>query len=215
MGGIVIPKDLVDLIVDLDEKGATELVRKKVEAGEDPLKILEQVRKAMAKVGKKFEDKEFFLPDLIMSGEILRQITEILAPKLKGVSTAKRLGKIVLGTVAGDIHDIGKDIVKFMLDANGFEVADLGVDVPKEKFVENIKEAKPEIVALSGFLTLAYDSMKETIGEIKKAGLREKVKIMIGGGQMDETIRKYVDADAYGKDAVEAVAIAKKWVEAK
>jgi 5-methyltetrahydrofolate--homocysteine methyltransferase len=214
LGGIVIPKDLVDLIVDLDEKGATELVRKKVEAGEDPLKILEQVRKAMAKVGKKFEDKEFFLPDLIMSGEILRQITEILAPKLKGAGKAKRLGKIVLGTVAGDIHDIGKDIVKFMLDANGFEVTDLGVDVPKEKFVENIKEANPEIVALSGFLTLAYDSMKETIGEIKKAGLRDKVKIMIGGGQIDETIRKYVDADAYGKDAVEAVAIAKKWVGA-
>jgi methanogenic corrinoid protein MtbC1 len=215
LGGIVIPKDLVDLIVDLDEKGATELVQKKIEAGEDPLKILEQVRKAMAKVGKKFEDKEFFLPDLIMSGEILRQITEILAPKLKGASKVKRLGKIVLGTVAGDIHDIGKDIVKFMLDANGFEVTDLGVDVSKEKFVEKIKEEKPQILALSGFLTLAYDSMKETIAEIKKTGLRDKVKIMIGGGQMDETIRKYVDADAYGKDAVEAVAIAKKWVVAK
>jgi 5-methyltetrahydrofolate--homocysteine methyltransferase len=147
-----------------------------------------------------------------MSGEILRQITEILAPKLKGGSKVKRLGKIVLGTVYGDIHDIGKDIVKFMLDANGFEVIDLGIDVPKEKFVEKIKEAKPQILALSGFLTLAYDSMKETIGEIKKAGLRDKVKIMIGGGHMDETIRKYVDADAYGKDAVEAVAIAKKWV---
>ncbi|MEM2145847.1 MAG: cobalamin-dependent protein [Candidatus Jordarchaeaceae archaeon] len=207
-------ENLVDLIVDLNEKEAVELVRKKLEAGEDPLKILEQVRVAMGKVGKKFEDKEFFLPDLIMSGEILRQITEILMPKLKGAKEIKRLGKIVLGTVAGDIHDIGKDIVKFMLDANGFEVTDLGVDVPKEKFVEKIKEEKPDIVALSGFLTLAYDSMKETIAEIEKAGLRNKVKIMIGGGQMDETIRKYVNADAYGKDAVEAVAIAKKWVKA-
>nr|MDO8080958.1 cobalamin-dependent protein [Candidatus Freyarchaeota archaeon] len=205
-------KDLVDLITDLNEKEAVELVQKKVKAGEDPLKILDQIRTAMAKVGKKFEDKEFFLPDLIMSGEILKQITEILAPKLKGGNKVKRLGKIVLGTVAGDIHDIGKDIVKFMLDANGFEVVDLGIDVPKEKFVEKIKETKTQIVALSGFLTLAYNSMKETINEIKKVGLRDKVKIMIGGGQMDETIRKYVDADAYGKDAAEAVAIAKKWV---
>jgi len=207
-------ENLVDLIVGLNEKEAVELVRKRVESGEDPLKILDEVRTAMAQVGEKFEKKEFFLPDLIMSGEILRQITDILAPKLKAGTETKRLGRVVLGTVYGDIHDIGKDIVNFMLDANGFEVIDLGVDVPKEKFVETIKEANPEIVALSGFLTLAYDSMKDTVEEIKKAGLRDKVKIMIGGGQIDETIREYVGADAYGKDAVEAVSIAKKWVGA-
>ena len=205
-------KDLVDLIVSLNEKEAVELVQKKVDAGEDPLKILDEVRTAMAQVGDKFENKEFFLPDLIMSGEILRQISEILEPKLRAGGEVKRLGKVVLGTVFGDIHDIGKDVVKFIMDANGFDVVDLGVDVPKEKFVEAIKEENPEIVALSGFLTLAYDSMKETIEEIEKAGLRDKVKIMIGGGQMDETIREYVNADAYGKDAVEAVEIAKKWV---
>ncbi len=208
------PKNLVDLIVSLDEKEAVELARKKVEEGEDPLKILDEVRTAMARVGDKFENKEFFLPDLIMSGEILRQITEILEPKLKAGGEVKRLGKVVLGTVFGDIHDIGKDVVKFIMDANGFDVVDLGVDVPKEKFLEAIKEENPEIVALSGFLTLAYDSMKETIEEINEAGLRDKIKIMIGGGQMDETIREYVGADAYGKDAVEAVAIAKKWVGA-
>ena len=208
-------EDLINLIVDLYEKEAIELVQKKIEAGEDPLKILDQVRVAMAKVGEKFEIKEYFLPDLIMSGEILRQITEILEPKLKTGPKSESLGKIVLGTVFGDLHDIGKDIVKFMLETNGFEVYDLGVDVPKEKFVEKIKEVNPEIIALSGFLTLAYDSMKETIEEIKKAGLREKAKIMIGGGQMDERIRDYVDADAYGKDAVEAVVLAKKWVGAK
>ena len=208
-------EDLINLIVELYEKEAIELVQKKIEAGEDPLKILDQVRVAMAKVGEKFEIKEYFLPDLIMSGEILRQITEILEPKLKTGPKSESLGKIVLGTVFGDLHDIGKDIVKFMLETNGFEVYDLGVDVPKEKFVEKIKEVNPEIIALSGFLTLAYDSMKETIEEIKKAGLREKAKIMIGGGQMDERIRDYVDADAYGKDAVEAVVLAKKWVGAK
>jgi methanogenic corrinoid protein MtbC1 len=210
-----LPEDLINLIVDLFEKEAIELVQKKIDAGEDPLKILDQVRVAMAKVGEKFENNEYFLPDLIMSGEILRQITEILEPMLKTSPKSESLGKIVLGTVFGDLHDIGKDIVKFMLETNGFEVYDLGVDVPKQKFVEKIKELNPKIVALSGFLTLAYDSMKDTIKEIENAGLREKVKIMIGGGQMDETIRMYVDADAYGKDAVEAVVIAKKWVSAK
>ena len=205
-------EDLIELIVDLCEKEAIDLVQKKIDAGEDPLKILEQIRIAMAKVGEKFENKEFFLPDLIMSGEILKEITEIIEPKLKAGVKVESLGKVVLGTVFGDIHDIGKDIVKFMLESNGFEVYDLGINVPKEKFVEKIKEVNGKIVALSGFLTLAYDSMKETIEEIKKAGLREKTKIMIGGGQINENVRKYVGADSYGKDAVEAVALAKEWM---
>ncbi len=205
-------EDLIGLIVDLCEKEAIDLVQKKIDAGGDPLKILEQIRTAMTKVGEKFESKEFFLPDLIMSGEILRQITEILEPKLKADIKAQSLGKIVLGTVFGDIHDIGKDIVKFMLESNGFEVHDLGVNVPKEKFVEKIKELDAKIVGLSGFLTLAYDTMKETIEEIKNAGLREKTKIMIGGGQINEDVRKYVGADSYGKDAIEAVALAKEWI---
>jgi len=205
-------EDLIKLIVDLCEKEAIDLVQKKINAGEDPLKILEQIRIAMAKVGEKFENKEFFLPDLIMSGEILKKITEIIEPKLKAGVKVQSLGKVVLGTVFGDIHDIGKDIVKFMLESNGFEVYDLGVNVPKEKFVEKIKEVNAKIVGLSGFLTLAFDSMKETIEEIKKEGLREKAKIMIGGGQINEDVRKYVGADSYGKDAIEAVALAKEWI---
>ncbi|MEM2254860.1 MAG: cobalamin-dependent protein, partial [Candidatus Bathyarchaeia archaeon] len=122
------------------------------------------------------------------------------------------LGKVVIGTVAGDIHDIGLDIVAFMLEINGFEVYNLGVDVPPEKFVEKIKETGAPIVGLSGFLTIAFDSMKQTVEAIKKAGLRDKVKIMIGGGQITEEVRQYVGADAYGKDAMEAVALAKKWM---
>ena len=124
----------------------------------------------------------------------------------------ENLGKVVLGTVFGDIHDIGKNIVKFMLESNGFEVYDLGVNVPKEKFVEKIKEVNAKTVGLSGFLTLAYDSMKETIEEIEKEGLRERARIMIGGGQINEEVRKYVGADSYGKDAIEAVTLAKKWI---
>ena len=125
----------------------------------------------------------------------------------------KKKGKILLGTVAGDIHDIGKDVVKFMLDANGFDVLDLGVDVPADKFVDNMKEFKPEVLALSGFLTLAFDAMKETIQKIKDVGLRESVKIMIGGGTVDERIVEYVGADAYGESAVDAVNLAKSWIE--
>ena len=119
---------------------------------------------------------------------------------------------MLLGTVYGDIHDIGKDVVKFMLDVNGFEVLDLGVDVPADKFIERMKEFKPKVLALSGFLTLAYDSMKETIQKLKDAGLRDGVKIMIGGGTVDKRIVEYVGADAYGESAVDAVNIAAKWM---
>jgi 5-methyltetrahydrofolate--homocysteine methyltransferase len=124
----------------------------------------------------------------------------------------KRIGKVVFGTVAGDIHDIGKDIVAFMLDINGFEVHDLGIDIPAQAFVDKIKETGAPIVGLSGFLTLAFDAMKETIKAIEAAGLRNKVKIMIGGGQIDEEIRKYTGADAFGKDAIEAVKLAKQFL---
>ena len=174
--------------------------------------ILEEVKKAMKIVGEKFESKEFFLADLILSGEILKSITKLLEPMLKTKAESDVLGKIVLGTVLGDLHDIGKDIVRFMLESNGFEVYDLGVDVSKEQFIEKIKEVNPNIIALSGFLSLAYESMKEIIVEIKKAGLHENRLIMIGGGQMSDKIKEYVGADAYGKSAVEAVTLAKKWV---
>ncbi len=122
------------------------------------------------------------------------------------------MGKAVVGTVAGDIHDIGKDLVVFMLDVSGFEVLDLGIDVPAQKFVDAIKESGSRVVGLSGFLTLAFDSMKETIDAIQKAGLRDKVKIMIGGGQIDEQVRRFTGADAYGRDAVAAVQLAKGWI---
>jgi 5-methyltetrahydrofolate--homocysteine methyltransferase len=127
----------------------------------------------------------------------------------------KKLGRVVIGTVKGDIHDIGKNIVTFLLDANGFEVRDLGVDVSPLKFVEAIRDFRPQVVGLSGFLTLAFDAMKETVEAIKAAGLRDGVKIMIGGGQVNNKIQEYAGADAYGKDAVTGVSLAKKWVGAK
>jgi 5-methyltetrahydrofolate--homocysteine methyltransferase len=205
---------LAELLADLKEEEAIQTTKERLEKGDDPLKILEDSRTGMEIVGKRFASGEYFIPDLIYSGEILKQISEIVKPKLTGGIQQKKLGKFLLATVAGDIHDIGKDIVGFMMDISGFEVIDLGIDVPKEKIVEKIKETQPEIVGLSGFLTLAFDSMKETIEAIKAAGLREKVKIMIGGGQIDEEVRKYTGADAYRPDAVAAVALAKEWIGA-
>jgi 5-methyltetrahydrofolate--homocysteine methyltransferase len=163
-------------------------------------------------VGKRFSDGEYFIPDLVYSGEILKEITDMVKPKLTKAAELKRLGKVVVGTVAGDIHDIGKDIVVFMLDVNGFQVFDLGIDVPAQKFVDTIKETGSRVVGLSGFLTLAFQSMKDTVETIKKAGLRNEVKIMIGGGQIDDQVKGFTGADAYGKDAMEAVKLAKGWI---
>jgi len=204
--------DLVNALADLKEKEALRITEDRLKAGEDPLAILDDARQAMSLVGERFGNYEYFIPDLIYSGEILRQISEMVKPKLVKAADAKRLGKVIIGTVAGDIHDIGKDIVVFMLDVSGFEVYDLGVDVPAQQFVDKIKETNAGIVGLSGFLTLAFDSMKETVEAIKVAGLRDKVKIMIGGGQINEEVRKYTDADAYGQDAMVGVTLAKKWV---
>jgi len=203
---------LVKLLSDLKEPEALQFVEKALSEGGDPAALLEEAREGMAIVGQRFAKEEYFIPDLIFSGEILKGIVKMLEPHIKMGKEQKRLGKVIVGTVAGDIHDIGKDLVVFMLDVSGFEVLDLGIDVPAQKFVNAIKESGSKIVGLSGFLTLAFDSMKETVDAIQKAGLRDKVKIMIGGGQIDEQVRRFTSADAYGRDAMSAVQIAKGWI---
>ena len=205
--------DLTSLLADLHENEALEIVKQRSANGEDPLKIMEDARRGMEIVGNRFANGEYFIPELIYSGEILREISDILKPRITQRAEVKRLGEIIIGTVAGDIHDIGKDIVLFMLDVNGFEVYDLGIDVPVQKFVDKIKETKARMVGLSGFLTLAFDSMKATVEAIKSAYPNDDVRIMIGGGQIDEEIRKYTGADEYGKDAMAAVSIARKWIQ--
>jgi methanogenic corrinoid protein MtbC1 len=203
--------DLKTLLADLKENDAMGIVKDRLYAGDDPLSILDDARHGMEIVGERFANGEYFIPDLVYSGEILKQITEMVKPKLSQTAETTHRDKFVLGTVAGDIHDIGLNIVDFMLDVNGFKVHNLGVDVPPQKFIDKIKETGAGIVGLSGFLTLAFDSMKETVDAIQAAGLRDKVKIMIGGGQIDETIRKFTGADAYGKGAMAGVSLAKEW----
>ena len=207
-------KDLRNTLADLKEEETLAIVRDRLKAGDDPLKILEDARRAMEIVGNRFSESKYFIPDLVYSGEILKSINEMVKPKLAKEGEAKKGSKVVIGTVAGDIHDIGKDIVVFMLDVSGFEVYDLGVDVPVKTFVDKVKETSAPIVGLSGFLTLAYDAMKQTIEAMKDAGLRDQVKVMIGGGQITEEVMKYTGADAYGKDAMTGVSLAKKWSSA-
>jgi 5-methyltetrahydrofolate--homocysteine methyltransferase len=166
-------------------------------------------------IGKRFEEGTYFVPELIMAGEMMKTASELMMPLVtakQGEETSK-IGKFLLGTVEGDIHDIGKDIVHMLLDINGFEVRDLGVDVPAKRFWDEYKEFQPDIVGMSGLLTLAYESMKQVVDGLKEMGVRDKVKIIIGGGQVDEHASKYVGADAWVNDAVAGVKYALEWIE--
>jgi 5-methyltetrahydrofolate--homocysteine methyltransferase len=210
-------KRLVEWLSDMNEDDALALAKRMLlEQGANPLRVLELCRMAMDIVGKRFEQGEYFLPELVLAGEMLENIGAIAKPLISqgpGAET-KRLAKVLIGTVHGDLHDIGKNIVSFMLDINGFEVKDIGVDVPVQTFLEEIDTFKPDVIGLSGFLTIAFDSMKETIEAIGSKGMRENRKIMIGGGQIDEAVRTYTGADAFGINAVEAVTLCKGWAGA-
>jgi 5-methyltetrahydrofolate--homocysteine methyltransferase len=203
---------LVGLVADMEEEDALVLAKEMLDGGVDPQRVLSLCREAMDIVGKRFEAGEYFLPELILAGEVLDQIGAMVKPLLQQSpdGPSQKLGRVLIGTVHGDLHDIGKNIVTFMLDINNFEVKDIGIDVPVAKFVEEIKAFQPNVVCLSGFLTLAFDAMKETVEAIEAAGLRDHLKIQIGGGQIDETIRAYTGADAFGLNAVDAVTYSRK-----
>ena len=206
-------KQLVQQIADMQEEEAVKLARAMLDSGYDPVQLLAHCREAMELVGKRYEEGEYFLPELMLAGEMLKAIGDMAKPLIKqDGAAAKTAGTVIIGTVEGDLHDIGKNIVTFMLEINGFKVIDLGIDVPIANFVDSIKEHKPQVVGLSGFLTLAFDAMKKTVEAIREAGLRDNIKIMIGGGQVDDTIRNYTGADAFGLNAMEAVSLCKQWV---
>lgn len=200
--------ELVQALTDLEEAESLQITTQRLESNENPLDILMDARDAMKRVGKNFENGIYFMPELIMAGEIMKQITELVKPKLSEEPQQETLGKVIIGTVEGDIHDIGKDIVVFMLELSGYEVIDLGVDVPAQNFVDKIKETGAKVVGLSGFLTMTYNSMKKTIETIEAAGLRDQVKVIIGGGVIDETVMDFTGADAFGKDATAAISFA-------
>ncbi|NMB41397.1 MAG: methionine synthase [Firmicutes bacterium] len=205
---------LVQLLSDLKEDETKKYVEGALEKGVDPARLLDEAKEGMNIVGQRFSSGEYFIPDLIYSGEIMKGVAALLESKLKEVrdTKSKKLGKVVIATVEGDIHDIGKDLVVFLLDVNGFDVYDLGVDVPVQTIVDKVKETNASVVGLSGFLTLSFEAMKKTVEGLEAIGLRNKVKVMIGGGQIDGRVKDFAGADAYGLDAMEAVKLAKQWI---
>jgi methanogenic corrinoid protein MtbC1 len=208
-------KDLVNAVAEMMEDEAMTLTRKYVEEGVPAMQIIDAYKEALGIIGKRFEECTYFVPELILAGEMMKAASEIIKPLMKGGESnvePQRIGKLLLGTVEGDIHDIGKDMVHMLMDINGFEVRDLGVDVPAQRFWDECKEFEPDIIGMSGLLTLAYESMKQVVDGLKTVGARDKVKVIIGGGQMDEQACKYVGADAFVTDAVTGVNICKGWV---
>ena len=196
-------EELTKKMGELEEQDVLALVKKELDAGTDPLAILEAGREGMAIVGSRFEAKEYFVSELMM-----------VAPRMKA-GTAPSRGVVVFGTVQGDIHDIGKNIVVSMLRGAGYDVRDQGIDVPAAKFVAALKETGATVLGLSGLITMSYDGMKATIEALKAAGLRDKVKVMIGGGLINEEVRAYVGADAWGHNANEAVTLCGKLMGGK
>ncbi|MFZ5639489.1 MAG: cobalamin B12-binding domain-containing protein [Bacillota bacterium] len=198
---------LSNAMTELEEDQVMALINERLESGVAPLEVVNALQAGMVEVGKRFESGEYFLSELIMGGEIMKDAMTILEPKLSGGSGDHK-GTVVIGTVKGDIHDLGKDIVVMLLKGSGYNVIDLGVDVPKEKFVEAIKESKAPLVGMSVLLTGCQEAMKEAIEAIRAAGL--DTKVLIGGNYIDEVVMNFVGADYYAKDASDGLKIAEK-----
>jgi len=196
--------DFVNALVDLDETSCIDILKRRIAAKEDPMQILEDIRRATDTVGKRFEEGRYFVSDLMMAGEILSQAMALLKPVF-GEHKVQSRGTILVGTVEGDVHDIGKNIVSALLEAEGFEVIDIGVDQPPAVFIKAIQEHHPKVVSMSGLLTEAIESMKKTVDAIKAAGLRDQVKIIIGGGRCDEEAKEHTGADDWADDAAVGV----------
>jgi methanogenic corrinoid protein MtbC1 len=203
--------ELVKNISDLNEEEVINQVRRELDAGTDPMAILDECRDGMVLVGEKYENGEYFVSDLMMAGETFRQVSKILAPAFK-TAGAPAQEVVIIGTVKGDIHDIGKNLVVGMLQAANYGVKDLGVDVPAQRFVEAVQTTGAKVLALSGLLTLAYDSMMETVSSLDSAGLRPMVKVMIGGGPITENVCKYSGADGWGSNPQAAVRYCNEWI---
>ncbi|KJS19193.1 MAG: 5-methyltetrahydrofolate--homocysteine methyltransferase [Clostridiaceae bacterium BRH_c20a] len=198
---------LAKAILDLEEEQVIVLVKERLAKGDSPLDIVESLQKGMSEVGKLFETGEFFLSELVMCGEIMKDAMDVLEPHLIDSHSGNK-GNIVVGTVKGDIHDLGKNIVVMLLKGAGYNVIDLGVDVPIEKFVEAAKESKAPLVGMSVLLTGCQEAMKQTIDAIRAEGLNTKV--IIGGNYIDELVREYVGADYFANNASDGLKVAKQ-----
>jgi 5-methyltetrahydrofolate--homocysteine methyltransferase len=204
---------LRDSVVNLDIEGVKKACQDALAQGIPPIKaITEGMAKGMEIVGQRYEAKEYFLAELVMSGEVMKEGMKILSPHIKD-SDVKKMAKAVVGTVKGDLHDIGKNIFATLMMAAGFEVVDLGVNISPEQFVEAVRNHKPRILGISALLTVTMQELENVIKELRKANLRNQVKVIVGGAPLTEEYAKKIGADAYAPDAVAGVNICKKWVE--
>jgi 5-methyltetrahydrofolate--homocysteine methyltransferase len=204
--------ELTHALAELEDDRVQELVEKQIAEERSPIDILEDLKEGMDIVGKRFSENQYFLVELVMSADIFNKALGVLEPKLLETQSGEEKGKVVIGTVKGDIHYIGKDLVIAFLKSNGFEVYDLGEDVAPETFVDKLKETGAPILALSGLITTTHDVMRETIEALKAAGIRDDVKVMIGGCDVNQEVVDHTGADAFGRDAVSAVEVAKKFM---
>jgi 5-methyltetrahydrofolate--homocysteine methyltransferase len=204
-------KEVYDAILDGDTKRAIAATEKALAENANPLDLVQKYMiTAMAEVGKRFECEEYFVPEMLISARAMKASLELLRPRL-AAQGAKPVGRVVIGTVKGDLHDIGKNLVASMLEGGGFEVIDLGTDVAPEKFVEVVKEKNPNLICLSALLTVTMPSMKSTIEALKQAGIRQKVKVLIGGAPITQSFADQIGADGYGENAASAVNLAKRF----
>jgi methylmalonyl-CoA mutase cobalamin-binding domain/chain len=202
--------ELANALRDLDEEKVYALVDEKINHGVSALDIIEECNEGMVAVGELFSQKTYFISQLIFSAEILRTVMNRLDPLLEGSQKKGSIGNVVIGTVKGDIHDIGKNIVSTLLRGSGFEVVDLGVDVSTEKFIEAIKESGAKVLGMSALLSTTYPEMKNVVNAMNEAGLREHVKIIIGGAPVNEQVREFTGADYYAEDAVTGINLCKE-----
>ncbi len=204
--------ELKEALSNLEEEKTYKIVKDKLDGGSSAGEILRECQAGMKIVGERYNSEEYFVADLMYAGEIMRNVMTTLAPHMKGSEGVEDAGTVVIGTVKGDIHDLGKDVVIITLQGNGFKVVDLGVDASAEKFVEAIRKNKPELVGMSVFLTSCFTSTENIVKAISDAGLRDKVKIMLGGAPVTDVVARETGCDYYGKDAAAAAEYALKTV---
>jgi len=205
---------LKDAIVVLNKEGVLKAVREGIDTNRDPIELIEEARQGLERVGEEFEKGNYFLMELMRAAQIFKEAAAIINPKIRECykeTTAK--GKIMIGTVAGDVHDLGKGIVASLLECAGFEVIDLGVDVSEQVYMEKIKEFNPQVVGMSGLLTTSIPVMNKTIEAIENAGLREKVKVIVGGGIVGEIKSSEIRADFATSNANEGVRTIEEWTK--
>ena len=206
--------DYIDAVVEMELEKAKKICQDAISKGINPFKIIQQgITQAVMIIGDKFEAEEYFLPELIMAGEIIKETMKILNPKIQEMGEQKLLGKIVIGTGKGDLHDIGKNIVKTFLKAEGFEVIDLGVDVSEEQFIEAIRNEKPKILAISALVSTTMPEVKNLMRKLENSNLRDQVKVIIGGAPITQEFVDDIGADAYAHDAIDGIRICKRLIE--